>query len=95
MTRKINVLLFYKFELIENPEKFAKEQLKFCKELGVFGKILVAKEGINGSVSGTIEQTEKYKNFLIAKKGFEKIIFKEEFSEDYPFLQKSQPKQKH
>ena len=85
MERKINILLFYKFKQIENPKKFAREQLKLCKELEVFGKIFVAKEGINGSISGTIEQTEKYKKFLLSKKGFRDVIFKEEFSNEHPF----------
>src|SRR5699024_3507353 len=54
------VLLYYKYVPIENPEEYAAEHLEFCKSLGLKGRILVAKEGINGTVSGPREQTQKY-----------------------------------
>ena len=54
------VLLFYKYTTIEDPESFAKEHLAFGKEIGIKGRILVAKEGINGTLSGTIEATDAY-----------------------------------
>lgn len=81
----IKILLFYKFEEIKNPEYFARRHLNFCKKLGVLGKVLVSKEGINGSISGTREQIEKYKQFLLSLKGFENIKFKKESSFEHPF----------
>jgi UPF0176 protein len=81
----IHILLFYKFQPIAELEYFARRQRKFCNELGVMGKILVAKEGINGSISGTKEQIEKYKRFLWASKGFEDVFFKEEIGLEHPF----------
>lgn len=52
------VLLFYKYVPIENAEQLTKEHLAYCKELGIKGRILIAPEGINGTLSGTVEQTE-------------------------------------
>lgn len=46
------------YTTIENPEEFAAEHLEFCNSLELKGRILVAKEGINGTCSGTVEQTE-------------------------------------
>ncbi len=83
--KNIHILLFYKFHTIENPEYFARKQKSFCKKLGIFGKILIAKEGINGSISGTKEQTEKYKKFLRNQKGFGDVKFKEETGFGHPF----------
>ncbi|PLR91151.1 oxygen-dependent tRNA uridine(34) hydroxylase TrhO [Bacillus sp. T33-2] len=60
MTNSYRVLLYYKYVTIDNPEEFAKSHLDFCKELGLKGRILVAEEGINGTVSGTVEQTDRY-----------------------------------
>ncbi len=54
------VLLFYKYTTIEDPESFAKEHLAFGKEIGIKGRILVANEGINGTLSGTVEATDRY-----------------------------------
>ena len=48
------------YTTIENPEEFAEQHLEFCKSLELKGRILVATEGINGTCSGTVEQTEKY-----------------------------------
>jgi len=81
----IHILLFYKFHPIESPKWFIRRNKKFCKELGILGKILVAKEGINGSVSGTKEQMEKYKEFVRSLSGFEDVSFKEEIGVNHPF----------
>lgn len=81
----IHILLFYKFVPIENLEEFKMEHWKFCKDLGVLGKILIAKEGINGSISGTKEQVESYKEKLTSDSRFNDIVFKEETGLTHPF----------
>lgn len=85
MANKIHILLFYKYVNIDNPEKFMKEHLDNCNELGLKGRILVSEEGINGSVAGTIEQTEAYKKMLTSDKRFEGIQFKEDIGIMIPF----------
>ena len=52
MAKPIRVLLYYKYVPIENAEQFAADHLAFCKSIGLKGRILVADEGINGTVSG-------------------------------------------
>lgn len=54
------VLLFYRYVAIEHPGAMAAEQRAICGRLGLRGRILVSKEGINGTVSGTREDTEAY-----------------------------------
>lgn len=73
---KYQVLLYYKFVPIENHEQFAEEHLDFCKELGLKGRILVSHNGINGTVSGTIEQTEAYMEMMRNDERFADIVFK-------------------
>ena len=82
---RIHIILFYQFADIENPEDFIENQLSFCTNQGLLGKILVAKEGINGSLSGSKEQIEKYKEYLSAQDQFADINFKEEISTFHPF----------
>src|SRR3989338_2481549 len=82
---KIHVLLFYKYVNIKNPEAFASSHLEFCKKLGILGKVLVAKEGINGSISGTKTQVTKYKSQLKKDKRFKEIVFKEDIELMHPF----------
>jgi len=82
---KIKILLFYKFVNIKNPSDFIEKHLAFCKTLKIFGKVLVGTEGINGSISGTKEQIEKYKGSLRKDKRFSDVVFKEESGESHPF----------
>ncbi|MFD2616760.1 oxygen-dependent tRNA uridine(34) hydroxylase TrhO [Terrilactibacillus laevilacticus] len=79
------VLLYYKYVPIEDHEEFAKDHLKFCKELGLKGRILVAHEGINGTVSGTWEQTQIYMDTLKADPRFKDIVFKIDEAEEHAF----------
>ena len=81
----MRVLLYYKYVPIDDPESFKDEHLKFCKDLGLLGRIIVAPEGINGTVSGTYEQTQIYMDHLKADPRFEDIVFKIDDVEEHAF----------
>jgi UPF0176 protein len=49
------------------------------------GRILVASEGINGTVSGTIEQTDKYMDMMKSDPRFADIVFKIDEAEGHAF----------
>lgn len=82
---KYQVLLYYKYTTIENPEEFAKEHLAFCKSLNLKGRILVANEGINGTLSGTVADTEAYMQALLADERFKDTFFKIDPAENMTF----------
>ena len=82
---KIHILLYYKFQHIEDVEYFIRVHKRKCQELGIVGKVLIGKEGVNGSVAGSKEQMEKYKEFVYSIKGFEGVMFKEELGKESPF----------
>ncbi len=84
-TKPYRILLYYKYVPIEDHEAFAMEHLAFCKELGVKGRILVAKEGINGTISGTVEQTEAYMIAMHANPLFSDMVFKIDETEEHAF----------
>ncbi|GER68256.1 oxygen-dependent tRNA uridine(34) hydroxylase TrhO [Weizmannia acidilactici] len=84
-TKPYRVLLYYKYVEIENPEEFAAEHLKFCKETGLKGRVLVAKEGINGTISGTVEQTNRYKEMMHSDPRFADMVFKEDEADGHAF----------
>lgn len=85
MSKEYRVLLYYQYVTIENPEEFAEQHLKFCKELGLKGRILVAKEGINGTVSGTVAQTDKYMETMKKDPRFADIVFKIDEADSHAF----------
>ncbi|MFI5135263.1 MAG: rhodanese-related sulfurtransferase [Chitinophagales bacterium] len=74
--KNFRTLLFYKYVRIDDAENFANEHLAFCKSIGLKGRVLIADEGINGTVSGTVEQTEDYIKHLHSDWRFADMIFK-------------------
>jgi len=70
------VLLFYKYVHVENPESFVTKHLKACEAIGLRGRIFIGAEGINGTCSGTIEQTDAYMDMMKEDKRFEDIDYK-------------------
>ena len=64
MSIEYKILLYYKYTKVENPEALAAWHRGVCEVLGLKGRILIAKEGINGTVEGTVENTERYKEML-------------------------------
>lgn len=85
MQAPYQILLYYKFVHIEDPQAFAAEHLEWCRSLGLRGRILVAEEGLNGTVSGTVEATEAYMNGMRQDPRFADMVFKVDPSEGHVF----------
>ena len=83
--KQYRVLLFYKYASVENPEDLVKEHLDWCLNNDIKGRVYISSEGINGTVSGTIENIEKYKQTLRSYPQFSDIIFKEDEEEKHGF----------
>ncbi|RHW40146.1 rhodanese-related sulfurtransferase [Lysinibacillus yapensis] len=79
------VLLYYHYTSIEDPVQFAEEHLQACNELNLMGRVLVAKEGINGTVSGTIEDTNAYIDMMENHPLFQGIVFKIDEADGHAF----------
>lgn len=69
-------LLYYCYARIENAEQYAADHLSFCKSLGLVGRIIVADEGLNGTVSGTAESCQQYRAAILADPRFAHTDFK-------------------
>jgi UPF0176 protein len=60
------VLLFYKYVTIENPEELKGYFRTLCEKYELLGRTIVAAEGINSTLEGTVENTESFlKEFLV------------------------------
>jgi len=75
-TKPWQILLYYKYIAIAQPEKFAYNHLKLCKKLGLKGRVLIANEGINGTVGGPQEATNEYMKLMHADPRFKTMEFK-------------------
>lgn len=76
LTSSYRILLFYKFVPIHGYALFAQHHHHVCWKLGVRGRILISPEGINGTLSGTVDQTECYINTLRMDERFTDMQFK-------------------
>jgi len=54
------VLLFYKYVTISDPEALRAELQRLCDKHNLLGRVLVASEGINATVEGLTEDTEAF-----------------------------------
>jgi len=54
------ILLYYKYIHVVDPEALSEWQRELCLRLNLKGRIIVASEGINGTVEGLQENTDKY-----------------------------------
>ncbi len=70
------VLLYYRYTRIEDPASFAESQRALCRDLGLKGRIIVAEEGINGTVSGPDEACGAYQSALQKDPRFAGMPFK-------------------
>ncbi len=85
MKKDYLILLYYCYTPIENPEKFREEHHLFCLQLNLLGRIIVAGEGLNGTVSGLKSDCEEYMSALKNDARFKDIDFKIEESEKHAF----------
>lgn len=79
------VLLYYHYNHITDPQTERENHLEFCKSLGLLGRIYISSEGINGTVSGTIEQTNQYMHYINHHPLFKGTVFKINQASEHAF----------
>ena len=85
MEQSYSILLYYCYTSIEDPEGFREEHHRYCIESGLRGRIIIAREGINGTVSGPKEVCEQYIRALKAVPNFAHTHFKVERHHQHAF----------
>ncbi|WP_018968595.1 rhodanese-related sulfurtransferase [Rubritalea marina] len=70
------VLLYYLYTDIESPQEYRDAHKALCDELELRGRIIVGSEGINGTVSGTVENCKQYMEAMYADPMTQDIEFK-------------------
>ncbi len=79
------VLLFYKYVKFDHPHQFLETHLRFCNENNILGRVWISNEGINGTVSSTYQNIEKYKSEIRRYPEFTDIWFKEDVHDSHAF----------
>lgn len=70
------VLLYYKYVSLPHPAELVAQQKELCQRLGIKGRIRVADEGINGTVSGTPSAVAEYQRVTALYPGLENMEWK-------------------
>jgi len=79
------VAAFYQFAPIEAPEKLQPRLKTFMAARDVKGTVLLATEGLNGTISGLPENVRDVLAFLRALEGFEALEHKEAYAPEHVF----------
>src|SRR3990167_7691125 len=70
------VLLYYKYVAIDDPKGLMQSQRFLCEELSLTGRIIVANEGINGTLEGKSKDIDRYIKTMKADARFADTQFK-------------------
>jgi len=70
------VILYYKFVPLADPDMTMRWQRELCEKLGLKGRIIVSKHGINGTLGGDIENLRRYKREMNRSGVFRGIMYK-------------------
>ncbi|MCR9064854.1 MAG: rhodanese-related sulfurtransferase [Cytophagales bacterium] len=83
--QEYNVLLYYIYSPIENIVEYRDEHHQFCLDHNLLGRIIIAPEGLNGTVSGTVKDCEAYMQWIKADPRFSTVDFKKETHDGHAF----------
>jgi UPF0176 protein len=81
----IVVSALYKFVTLENFETLKNPLLSVMQRHGIKGTLLLAKEGINGTVAGSASAIAELYTWFEKQPGLDNIVHKESFHEKAPF----------
>jgi UPF0176 protein len=81
----MNVLLYYCYTNIKDTEHYYNQHKKFCESLDLKGRIIIADQGLNGTISGPEEDCIKYMNFVKSDDRFKKVDFKIDICNEHLF----------
>lgn len=79
------ITAFYHFINLPEHETIKEPLLEFCKSQGLKGTILVAREGVNSTISGAREAIDNLYVYLEEKLGIKNLVYKESFHDKQPF----------
>lgn len=79
------VAALYKFVELPDYRELREPLLQHCLTNDIKGTLLLAAEGINGTVSGSREGIDSLKAYLEADERFHNLSYKESFDQEKPF----------
>ena len=81
----IVVSALYKFVTLEQPESLREPLLEFLNQQDIRGTLILANEGINGTVSGSREAIDALYDWFHQHPPLDSVSYKESFFNEQPF----------
>lgn len=72
-----SIILFYKYVDLECPQQILAWQKRLCASLQLKGRVIIAHEGINGTLGGLHQNIEIYKKAMLEHPLFSDVDFKQ------------------
>ena len=85
MENRYKVLLYYLYTDISDPEVIREWQYNLCSENDLKGRILIATEGINGTIAGSEKAIDAYMSETSSRGGFSEMEWKISWSSEQVF----------
>jgi len=89
-TQQFKLAALYKFVALPDYVELQSSLLTFCRQHGIRGTLLVATEGINGTIAGSADDIDAFISYLrtanIFKNRFDGIDVKYSYADTAPFL---------
>nr|WP_231700455.1 rhodanese-related sulfurtransferase [Arthrobacter sp. zg-Y750] len=82
------IALYYAFTPLSDPDAVRLWQRTLCEKLGLHGRILISRDGINGTVGGDLDAVKAYVKATREYPAFKKmdVKYSEGSAEDFPRL---------
>lgn len=79
------ITALYKFVQLEDYQSLKQPLLELCSSHGMKGTLLLAHEGINGTVAGSTEATQALLNYFSTDSRLADIVYKQSYADEIPF----------
>ncbi len=83
--QSIVITALYKFVELEDHQALKQPLLELCNKNGMKGTLLLAHEGINGTVAGSADATQALLDYFSQDERLADIAFKQSYADEIPF----------
>lgn len=85
MDMDVKIILFYRYVVIEDVHELRLSLQSICREANILGRILIANEGVNGTLAGSIDEIDKFISYMSSDHRFALVDWKSSCSSKVPF----------
>ncbi len=85
MTEQYVIVAMYKFVRLDDYEAMQPIVLSFCRERHIYGTLLLAEEGLNGTLAGSRNAIDQLLGFMKSDERLADLEYKESYADEIPF----------